>query len=112
DRACVEHRLEHDVPPGERPIHADGWRVSRRGLHEAREQRRLGHAHLRGVLAKVSTRRRFDAVEAVAEIHLVQIELEDFLLGIEPLDARGEDELLYLPVIRLVRGEEALAREL
>ena len=64
------------------------------------------------VLAEVAARRRFDAVQTVAEIHLVQVELEDLRLAVDALDARREDQFLDFAAIRLVRRQKALTREL
>ncbi len=64
------------------------------------------------MLAEKAARRGLDAVQPVAEIHLVQIELENLRLGVHPLDARGEEELLNLPMQRLVGREETLTGEL
>jgi hypothetical protein len=80
--AGVEHRLGTTL----RPLHAHGRRVRRRRFHEAGEQRGFGHADICGVLAKISTRGGFDAVQPIAEIHLVEVELEDLLLRVEALE--------------------------
>jgi hypothetical protein len=64
------------------------------------------------VLAEEAERRRFDAVEAVAEIHLVQVQLEDLVLGELTLDPPREHRLFQLAPQRLVGREKALAREL
>ena len=64
------------------------------------------------MLAEVAARGGLDAVQAVAEVDLVQIQLEDLLLGVEVLDVRREDDFLQLPAICLVAREEALSREL
>ena len=64
------------------------------------------------MLAEVAARRRFDAVQAVAEVDLVEVELENLGLLVQHLDAFGEDELLQLPADGLVGREEALTREL
>ena len=63
-------------------------------------------------LAEVHPRRGFDAVGAVAEVHLVAVEREDLRLGVALLDLEGEHDLLDLPLERLLRLEEELAREL
>src|SRR6185503_15547194 len=81
-------------------------------LHEAGEQRRFLHVEIARVLAEEAARGRFDAIEAVAEIHLVQIELEDLVLGELALEPPREHRLFQLAPQRLVRREETLAREL
>ena len=51
-----------------------------------------------GLLAEVAERRGLGAVEAVAEIHLVQIELEDLALLELALDPRRDDDSFILRV--------------
>ena len=64
------------------------------------------------MLSEVAARGRFNAVETVAEIDLVEVELENLRLAVDPLDSRREDQLLDFAAIRLVRRQEALTREL
>ncbi len=66
---------------------------------------------LRG-LAEVEPRRGLDAVDAVAEVHLVAVEREDLALGVALLDLDREDRFLDLAFRGLVVGQEQLAREL
>ena len=63
-------------------------------------------------LAEIAESRRFGAVQAVAEIHLVQIHLENLVLPVELLDPLRENRLAHLAAQRLVAREEADAREL
>ena len=63
-------------------------------------------------LPKVAPRRRFGAVQAIAEIHLVQIDLENFVFGIEMFDPLRNDRFAPFPAQRLVAGQKAHAREL
>ena len=48
-------------------------------------------------LAEVPAGRGFGPVKPVAEIHLVQVQLENLVLGIHPLDTPGEGDLPDLP---------------
>ena len=61
---------------------------------------------------EIPARRRFDAIQTVAEVHLVEIQLEDLLFRELTLDAGGENRFLQLAAIRLVARKEALPREL
>ena len=112
DRAAVEHRLQDDVAARDRALEVDGRRVARRRLHQAGEQRGFRHRQLRRRLAEVTARRCLDAVQTVAEVDLVQIQLEDFVLGERALEPPREDQFLQLPADGLVRRQEALPREL
>jgi hypothetical protein len=64
------------------------------------------------VLSEIAARRRLDAVEPVAEVDLVEVELEDLFLAVHPLDARRQEQLLDLAAVVLVGGQEALSRQL
>ena len=112
DRSRSDHRLQDDVAARDGAIEVHRRRVTRRRLNQSREQRGVGDAEIAGGFPEVPARRRFDAVQAVAEVHLVQVQLEDLLLGVLVLDARGEDHFFHLAPQRLVAREEALAREL
>jgi hypothetical protein len=64
------------------------------------------------VLAEVAKRCRLHAVESVAEIDLVEIQLENLVLRELVLETRRHHDLLQLAAIRLVSRQEALTREL
>ncbi len=64
------------------------------------------------MLPEVAPRRRLGAIQAVAEVHLVEIQLEDASLGKLPLEVRGDQQLLDLSRKRLLGGQEALTGEL
>jgi hypothetical protein len=112
DRFRRHHRLQDDVAARDRAIEIHGRGITRGRLDEPREKRRLFDREIARMLAEVPARGRLDAVEAIAEVHLVQVHLEDVVLGVDALDVRGEDDLLQLAAERLVAREEALAREL
>ena len=65
-----------------------------------------------GRLAEVSARGRFGAVEPVAEVDLVQIDLENLVLAVELLDPLRENRFAHLAAKRLVAREEADSRQL
>ena len=81
--------------------------VARRRLQQSGEQRRFAERQLRRLLAEVAARRGFGAVEAVAEIDLVQIQLEDFVLGEVMLELRGEQQFLQLAAAASSRGRRS-----
>ena len=112
DDAGVAHHREHEIPPSRRAREVDGRGVAGRRLHQARQQRRLGQIEVGSRLAEVAERRRFGTVEAGAEIHLVEIELQDLVLRVLLLDAPGENDFLELARIGLLGAQEALTRQL
>ena len=81
-------------------------------MDEAGKQRGLFDVELAGGLGEVAARCGFDAVQAIAEVHLVEIELENLVLRVDVLDMGREDDFLELPAKRLVAREKALSGEL
>ena len=79
---------------------------------DARQHRGFGHGEIGRRLAEVAARGRFRAVEAIAEIHLVQIDLENLVLAVELLDPLRENRFAQFAAKRLVAREKADAREL
>jgi hypothetical protein len=111
EEAVLHHLPQHVALAALRPGHA-GDRVDALWLlDDSGEHRRLGDAQRQGVLAEVVERRLLDAVAVVPEVDLVQVEVEDLVLGERPLHARGEDPLADLPAqLPLLREQEVAAR--
>ena len=112
DDAGVPHDHEHDVSARGGARQVDGRRVGGRRLHQSGQQRRLGQGEVGRRLAEVAQRRRFHPVQAGAEIHLVEVELQDLVLREFRLEATGQHQLLELACVGLFRGQEAVARQL
>ena len=66
----------------------------------------LGETELRDRAPVVDLRRGPDPVGALAEKDLVDVELEDLVLGELPLDLQGEEDLVELADVGLLPGEE------
>src|SRR5262249_62070649 len=81
-------------------------RVRRRGFGQPREQSRFSERQLADRLAEEGSRRSLDAEGAMAEVNLVQIELEDTVLGIATLEQDCEHCLFELALEALVRRQE------
>ena len=79
-------------------------REAARALGEPGDQRRLGQGQVLDRLAEVEAARRLDPVVAVAEVDLVAVEGEDLLLREVLLDLEGEDDLLDLALVGLLRA--------
>ena len=84
-----------------------GRRLQQAGEHGGFRQRQLA-----GRLAEEAPRRRLDAVGAAAEIHAVEIDLEDVALAQAHLQPQGEDQLLQLAAERALRRQEQVLGEL
>ena len=97
DDLLLAHCVQDERATRQRPGHAHGRRIHRRRVDETREQRGFSQVQIGRRLPEVSAGRRFSAVETVAEIDLVQIELEDLILRIHALDPPGEGDFLDLP---------------
>ena len=84
-------------------------------LGQRGERRRLGDIQIPDRLAEVALRRGLDAVRAVAEVDLVEVELEDLVLGVLRLDRARDLRFLELANERLLARDalgEDVAREL
>ncbi len=112
DRPALTHRQQDHSPARDRAFEAHGRRVRRWRFHQTGEQRRLRHVEIPRVLAEETERRRFHAIQAVPEIHLVQVHLEDLVLRKLPFEAPRKHRLLQLSSECFVGGKEALTRKL
>ena len=108
-----DHALEHVVaalraraPGCSRGERRDGfWGSPAISAASARVRSLIG-------LAEEELAGRLHPVVAVAEVDLVAVEGEDLFLGEVLLDLEGEDGLLDLALVGLLRGQEEHAREL
>ena len=112
DTTGVAHQAQHEVTAREGALRVVVRRIAARRAHQAGEQRRLVRLQVGGRLAEVAARRRFDAVVAVAEIHGVQIGVEDFLLGIAFFEADRDRRFPDLAREGPIRRQLLEAREL
>ena len=81
DIAKLMHPSQHIELPGFGPARIADRVVRGRRLGQARQHRRLGDGDLGERLAEVDLRRGGEAVGALAEEDLVDVELEDLVLG-------------------------------
>ncbi len=81
-------------------------------LQRAHQRGRLAQGQLVQRLAVVELRRRRHAVGAVAEETLVEVQLQDLVLGEHPLDAHGQHHLGQLAGVAVLVAQEELARHL
>jgi hypothetical protein len=92
--------VEHDVPALNRALRLAERRVNGRRLDHAGDERGLADAQVRHVLAEEQPRRLRYAVNRkrspLAEIHLVQVQLEDLVLRRLLLEDEGHEPLEHL----------------
>ena len=82
------------------------WVVGTRALDEPGEQGGLGDGELLGGLAEIAAGGLADSPGAVAEIDLIQIEVEDLVLAELLLDPAREDDLTHLALVGALRSEQ------
>ena len=110
--ACFLHRLQHHQRAFMRGV-GIGERVVARGrLDDARQDCRLGESKLGGMLAEEFLRCRFQAIQAGAEIDLVEIQAQDLILGVAGLQIDGERRFLKFSLIGAAGREEQILGQL
>ena len=112
DESKVMHSSQHILLPRFRPSRVVDGVVRRRRLGQPRQHRGLGHGDVLERLAVVDLRRGREAVRALAEEDLVDVELEDLVLGKARLDLPRQKRLAHLPGDRLLAGQEEVAGDL
>ncbi len=112
-RVGVVHRVEDDVSTSECLSRVADGVVGLGGADQPGQHRGLGEGEVRCGGAEVVVGGGADPVDAVAEVDLVQVELEDLLLRVLLLHPDGERRLLQLSRVRLLRvGDERVLHEL
>ena len=112
DDAGDLHLVDDVVAPLDRALAlAERIELARR-LRQRREIGRLRHGQFVHRLVEIDQRGRGNAVGAKAEIDLVEIELEDLLLGIGALDLEREQRFLDLALERDLVGQKEVLGDL
>ncbi|MNZ33673.1 hypothetical protein D3C78_510260 [compost metagenome] len=112
DLAQFVHARENPVAADLGAFGVDHRVVARGSLGQAGDHRQLGQRQFADRLAVVDLRGRLDAVGAVAEVDLVDVQLEDRVLVEGPLDLQGEKYLVDFPGKTPLVGEEEVLRHL
>ena len=110
--AKLGHPTQHVLLPLLGAVRIGDRVVERRRFGQTGKHRDLAEVQLIERFAEVRLRGRAETVGALAEVNLVDIELEDFLLVQAVLDLEGEQRLVELARKRLFRGEKEVARHL
>src|SRR5512145_2548055 len=98
DEPLLGHAPEHVLLSTLRPRGVAYRRPARGRLDHPGEHRGLAQGHLADGLAEQEAARLLHAVPAVPEVDLVQVQVEDLVLGQVLLEAWREDQLLHLPL--------------
>ena len=112
DELEVMHTPQYIQLPGLGALRVRDRVVRRRRLGQAREHRGFRHRHVLQGPAEVDLGRRGKAVRPLAEEYLVDVQLEDLVLGQVRLDLPGEQDLAQLARDGLLAGEEEVAGDL
>ncbi len=114
--AVLHHHVQHDVAALGAALGRAERRQRLRRLDHAGQRRRFGQRQVQHVLAEVEPGRLRQAVHrersAVAEIHLVQIQLEDLILRQAALGDDRHELFLELPRVGLLGREQQVLDQL
>jgi len=102
---AVFHHSFQDVTlalPG--PVEMGEGGIGAGGLGEACQHCRLREGEMTGALPEIPLGGRLHAIGPMTEVDVIQIEVEDLLLGQVAVDLIGQDGLLDLADITLFRG--------
>ena len=110
DVPLAQHTRQHHVAPGCGAIHRIERVKSGRGFRQTGNHRHFAEGQLVDRFAKIDLRRGADAIGAVAEVNLVQVQLKDFIFVQQLLDADSQKGLFNLTHQRLLGAEEEVTR--
>ena len=94
--AALDHLRQHDVAPRLRALGLGHGVVVGRALEHANQRGTFQQVELVGRLVEIRARGHLDAVGVVQKRHGVEVGLQDFILGVRPLDLEGGDGFLEL----------------
>ena len=109
DVAFLDHATEHVAAPRDRTLRMLVRRVARGRGHQACEHRGLARVELGRRLAEVVESGSFNSVISRAEVNVVDVQLEQLLLGELALETQCENGFAHLTnVASLVAREQVL----
>ena len=100
--AVLDHLVEHGRLALLRRLQVVERRIVIRALRDAGEHRALVEREVLDILAEVRARRGLHAVGALAEVDLVEVELQDLRLRVLMLEPEGQEDFLDLALQRAV----------
>ena len=101
----LDHQAQHVSLAGLGALRVLQRVIGRGRLRQASQQRRLGQGQIFGRLVEIELRGRLDAVGQVAVVDLVEVDLQNGVLGIAACDLSRQDGLFDLA------GDAALWRQ-
>ena len=108
----MEHGCEHDAAPRQRRVWMGGRRIDVRSPDQANQQRGFGQCEVGRRLPKIPLGGGFHPVEALTEVHFIEIELENAVFRVGAFDLHGRDNLGDFSAERTFSREQAHPREL
>jgi hypothetical protein len=112
DPAVFQEPVDHVVAPLDGAVAVADRMQRRRSLRQRGEVSGFSHGELVDRFVEIDQRRRGHAVGAEAEIDFVEIEFQDFVLGIGALDAHRQQGFLDLAGERHFVGQKKVLRDL
>src|SRR5690606_35442870 len=112
DIAHFHHPIEDDGPAAEGGLHLAPRGIVARVPQQAGDEGRFRQVQLPHALAEVYPAGGFDAVGAVAEVHVVEVRLQNFIVRVLSYDLDRPQHFLQLAGDRAVVGEEGVASQL
>ncbi len=106
--AQIVHAPQHVQLPLLGALGIDHRIEAGRGLGQAGQHRRLGHVDILQRLAEVNLRRLGEAVSALSQVDLVDVQLQNLVLGQARLDLEGEQRFVQLARKRFFLGQEKI----
>ena len=112
DLAILQHLVKNEIAAVQSALRVADRRVSLWSFGQRGKQRSFGKSQVTSMLGKEVLAPSLKAIRPVAEVDLIRIESEDLLLGESPLDLHGQENLLQLAPVGLLRREKKIPREL
>ena len=106
------HASQYVALPDLGPAHVCNRVVSRRRFRQSREHRELRHVELIELLAEVDLRCGAEPVSALAEVNLVDVQLQYFVLGQAVLNLEGQKRLVEFATERFFSTQEEVSSNL
>ncbi|EHJ62675.1 hypothetical protein NSU_0187 [Novosphingobium pentaromativorans US6-1] len=110
--AIADHLVQHPVAPLKRALGMLLAAVDFRRARQDRKESRLAERQLIDVLVEISARGGLHAERTTAQRDLVEIELEDLLLGQHAFDAAGQHHFLQLAGDRVLVANQNVLGDL
>ena len=112
DLLVLEHVLENQSLSHDRVLRVIDRIIIARAIGNGAQISDLRQAQLADILAEIALGSGSDAVEAIHEIDIIDVEVEDLVLGVFLLHFQGNKDLLHLALPGLILGQKDRSRQL